>query len=135
MKKESIRVSAVIPAGPQQVFDAWMSSAGHTAMTGSAATVGERPGTSFTAWDGYISGKTLEMDPPRRILQSWRTTDFAEEDPDSSLEVLLEKVKGGTRITLVHTEIPAGQGGEYRKGWLDFYFRPMKDHFGAQGQR
>ncbi len=130
MKKDSIRVSAVIPAEPERIFDAWMSSAGHTAMTGSAAAVGESPGSSFTAWDGYISGTTRELERPRRILQSWRTTDFASEDPDSSLEVLLEGVKGGgTRVTLVHTNIPGGQGGEYRKGWLDFYFRPMKDYF------
>jgi len=68
-------------------------------------------------------GETLALEPSSRILQSWRTTEFSPEDADSSLEVLLEKAKGGTKVTLVHTNIPAGHGGEYRKGWLDFYFK------------
>ncbi len=132
MKTDSIKVSAVIPAEPKAVYDAWMSSAGHASMTGSGAKIGARAGSAFSAWDGYISGKTLELDPPKRILQLWRTTDFADEEPDSTLEVLLSKTKGGTKVTLVHANIPAGHGGEYRKGWLDFYFKPMKGWFAAK---
>ena len=131
MKHDSIKVSAVIPAEPQAVYDAWMSTKGHAAMTGNPAKVTAKVGGSFSAWDGYISGKTLELEPPKRILQSWRSTDFEAGDPDSKLEILLEKTKGGTKVTLVHTEIPAGQGNEYRKGWLDFYFKPMKEWFGS----
>ena len=65
-------------------------------------------------------------------MQAWRTTEFAPGDPDSRLEVLLEKTARGTKVTLVHTNIPAGQGPEYRKGWLDFYFKPMKEYFGSK---
>jgi activator of HSP90 ATPase len=129
MKFDSITASAVIPAEPKAVYEAWMSGKGHGEMTGSAAKVSARAGGSFSAWDGYISGKTLELQPPSRILQSWRTTEFAQEDPDSMLEVLLEKAKGGTKLTLKHTNIPAGQGASYRKGWVDFYFKPMKEYF------
>ena len=129
MKKDSVKVSAVIAAEPQKIFDAWMSSAGHAGMTGNAAKIGKRVGSAFSAWDGYISGKTLELEPPGRIVQTWRSTDFAKDEEDSRLEILLEKARGGTRVTLVHTNIPAGKGPEYRKGWLDFYFKPMKDWF------
>jgi activator of HSP90 ATPase len=88
-----------------------------------------RVGSQFSAWDGYITGKTLELTPHSRILQSWRTTDFAGEEPDSLLEVLLVEAKGGTRVTLNHANIPAGHGPEYKKGWIDFYFKPMKGYF------
>lgn len=129
MKTDSIKVSAVIPAEPRTIFSAWMSSKGHGEMTGSSAKVTARVGSQFSAWDGYISGKTLELTPPTRILQSWRTTEFADEEPDSLLEVLLVETKGGTRVTLNHTKVPAGQGPEYKKGWIDFYFTPMKKYF------
>ena len=119
----------VVAAEPKAVYAAWMSSKGHGAMTGSGAKISAKVGSAFTSWDGYISGKTLELEPGSRILQSWRTTDFESGEPDSLLEVLLEKAKGGTKVTLVHTNIPAGHGAEYRKGWLDFYFKPMKDYF------
>jgi activator of HSP90 ATPase len=129
MKTDSIKASAVIPASPREIYDAWMSGKGHGEMTGSSAKVAARVGGKFTAWDGYIEGTTLEFKPSTRIVQAWRSTDFAAEDPDSRLEVLLEKTKGGTRVTLKHTEIPAGHGAEYRKGWVDFYFKPMKEYF------
>jgi len=131
-KTDSIKASAVIPAQPEAIYAAWMSSKGHGKMTGSGAKVTARVGSKFTAWDGYIFGKTLELKPHTRILQSWRTTDFAEEEPDSLLEVLLAKTKGGTRLTLNHSKIPTGHGPEYKKGWIDFYFKPMKEYFSRE---
>lgn len=132
MKMDSIRMSAVIPADAKAIYEAWMSGKGHGAMTGSAATVTAKVGGKFTAWDGYISGTTLELKPGARIVQAWRTTEFGPDDPDSRLEVLLEKAARGTKVTLVHTNIPPGQGAEYRKGWLDFYFTPMKEYFASR---
>ncbi len=99
-------------------------------MTGSPASVEGRVGGKFSAWDGYIYGTTLEMEPNRRILQAWHTTEFPEGSPDSRLEVLLEAEGSGTRITLVHTEIPEGQAESYLQGWQDFYFDPMTEYFG-----
>jgi activator of HSP90 ATPase len=132
MKTDSIRLSAVIPAEPKAVYAAWMSSKGHGAMTGSGAKITARVGSAYSAWDGYISGRTLELEQDSRIVQSWRTTEFQKDEPDSRLEVLLEKAKGGTKVTLLHTDIPAGHGAEYRKGWLDFYFKPMKEYFASR---
>jgi activator of HSP90 ATPase len=133
MKTDSIKVSALIAAEPEAVYKAWISSKSHTAMTGSAATVTPRAGCKFSAWDGYIFGKTLKLKPSSRIQQSWRTTEFADTDEDSMLVVTLEKAKGGTKITLDHSHIPAGHGPEYRKGWIDFYFKPMKEYFSKGG--
>jgi activator of HSP90 ATPase len=121
-------VSAAIPATPKAIYDVWLSSNGHAAMTGSAAKVSSHPGGAFTAWNGYISGKNLKLEPSRRIVQSWRTTEFASDDEDSQIDVQLERVKSGAKLTLHHTNIPDGQSN-YRKGWRECYFEPMKKHF------
>ncbi len=127
---DSIEVSAVIPASAERIYKAWLSSDGHGAITGgSTAKVDGKVGGEFTAWDGYISGKTLEVEKNRRIVQSWRTTDFPPGSHNSRLEVRLEEANGGTKVTLAHTNIPAGQGPEYEQGWKDFYFKPMKKYF------
>jgi len=126
---EGFTLKTTLPASPEQIYQAWLSSEGHSAMTGSPAEVHTGAGREFTAWDGYISGKTLETEQPGRILQSWRTSEFPEGSPDSRVEVRLEAVEAGTELTLVHSEIPDGQGGGYRQGWLDFYFTPMGDYF------
>jgi activator of HSP90 ATPase len=123
--------SDLIPAGPVAVYDAWMSSAGHTAMTGAEAVVDPVVGGEFSAWDGYIRGRTLALDPGVRILQSWRTSEFDANEPDSQIEVLLESVAGGTSIRLRHTGVPVDQLGYENGGWQDNYFEPMKAYFGA----
>jgi activator of HSP90 ATPase len=76
-------------------------------------------------------GKNLTLEPGRRIVQSWRTTKFARQDPDSQIEVLLEPVVGGTRITLHHTNVPDGHAGYQDGGWREHYFEPMKRYFTA----
>jgi len=126
---ESLQLSTVLPASPQRVYQAWLSSEEHGLFTGGVAEIDPAAGGAFTAWDGYIQGKTLELEPFSRILQAWRTTDFPAGSPDSLLEVTLAGAEGGTQITLVHTEIPAGQAPEYRQGWEDYYFAPMKEYF------
>jgi len=114
---------------PETIFKAWLSSEGHSEMTGSPAQVEPRVGGAFTAWDGYITGKTLELKPFSRIVQAWRTGEFEDADPDSRLEIELEVVTSGTRLTLTHSNIPEGQAESYKSGWEEWYFGPMREYF------
>lgn len=127
--KTEFTISTILPATPEKVFRAWLSTDGHAAMTGSPAKIEPRVGGSFTAWDGYITGKTLELKPYTRIVQAWRTTEFPEKSPDSRLEIVLEPVEGGTKLTLTHSNIPEGQADSYEGGWDESYFQPMKEYF------
>jgi activator of HSP90 ATPase len=125
----SFTLTDVIPATPQQIYDAWLDSRGHTKMTGSAAKAKPVEGAAFSAWGGYIKGKNLILQPGHRIVQSWRTTKFARKDPDSQIEVLLEAAAGGTNLTLHHTNVPDGHAGYQDGGWQEHYFEPMKRYF------
>ena len=130
---ESFEISAFFPArSPQEIYAAWLDGQAHSAMTGSPAQVDPAVGGQFSAWDGYIQGQTLETEPYRRILQAWCTTEFPEDSPDSRLEVLFEEVDSGTRVTLIHSDIPEGQGDDYRQGWSEYYFEPMQAYFSSQ---
>ena len=122
-------MSAVIPATVSEIYTAWMSSEGHAAMTGSPAKVDGNVGGKFTAWDGYIFGSTLELEPQQRIVQAWRTSEFPDDAPDSHLEIVFEEVAKGTKVTLTHSDMPEDQVHSYRQGWEDFYFKPMKEYF------
>jgi activator of HSP90 ATPase len=123
-------VSDVIPASPQEIYDAWLSSDGHEKITsGKPAQMSAQEGAAFTVWNGYISGRNLKLEPPRRIVQSWRTTKFSAADPDSQIEVLLEPAAGGTRITVRHSNVPDGHTSYRDGGWQRSYFDPMKEYF------
>jgi activator of HSP90 ATPase len=126
---EKLKMSVVLPVKPDKLYHAWLDSKKHAEFTGDAADIDPKVGGKFTAWDGYIIGKNLELEPPRRILQSWRTTEFPEGAPDSMLEILIEPDGDGSKLTLIHTEIPEGQSEDYKQGWKDYYFAPMKAYF------
>jgi uncharacterized protein YndB with AHSA1/START domain len=132
---ESFTISTLIPATPLRVYEAWLDGREHGAFTGGKAEVEPGIGGAFTAWDGYIRGRTLELAEGQRILQSWRTTEFPIGSEDSLLELLLEEAPGGTRITLRHTGIPEGQGASYQEGWGEHYFDRMKRYFGGASAR
>jgi Activator of HSP90 ATPase len=110
------------------VYNTWLSSDGHTRMTGAEATVSDKTAETFTAWDGYITGKNIELIEGKKIVQSWRTTEFKEEEKDSELVIELEEKDGWTFLSLKHLNVP-GNGADYKKGWEDFYFKPMKKYF------
>jgi activator of HSP90 ATPase len=126
---ESLRITKTFPASREQVYLAWLDSKTHSRMTGSKAIVTARVNGKFSAWDGYISGATIALQPNRKIVQSWRTADFPETSPDSILEIRLAEVRTGTRLTLVHKNIPDEQSAGYKQGWKDYYFKPMMMYF------
>ena len=111
---DSFEIKEFFPGIPAtEIFNAWLESEAHSAFTGSPARVNPGVGGEFSAWDGYISGKTLEIEP-------------------YLLEISFEEIGDGTQLTLVHTNIPDGQGEDYRQGWEDYYFKPMQQFFSAQ---
>jgi uncharacterized protein YndB with AHSA1/START domain len=124
-------VSALIPASPEEIYTAWLSSEGHTQMTGASATISSEVGAEFIAWDGYIRGRNLELEPGKRIVQSWRTSEFSEDEGDSQIEVTLEPVGDQTKVILRHTGLPP-HGGQYEQGWVENYFEPMNDYFAGR---
>jgi activator of HSP90 ATPase len=66
---ESLEVSATVPASPAEVYASFLDSSKHSAMTGAKASVDSRIGGKFTAWDDYISGTTVALDPTHKITQ------------------------------------------------------------------
>jgi uncharacterized protein YndB with AHSA1/START domain len=125
----TITQKRVVSAAPADVYEAFVNPRKHAAFTGSAATGTARVGGKFTAWDGYISGVNRELSPGKKIVQDWRTTEWPEGAADSQLELTFKAVKGGTEVRMVHSNVPAEQAASYRQGWVDFYWKPLKEYF------
>ena len=121
-------IKTKIHSTAKEIYETWLSNEGHTNMTGGAATISDKIGSNFTAWDGYIKGRNLDLEPYKRILQSWRTLQFEEHEEDSQIEIRLNEVDGQTELILIHTNVPES-GVHYIKGWDNHYFQPMKEYF------
>jgi len=123
-----------LPASPEAIYKAWLSSEGHSDMTGGEAEVSDVVGAAYSAWDGYIEGRNVELLPFRRIVQTWRTTEFPEGHEDSTLTVELTPIATGARLTLTHRGVPDGQTSYEESGWREFYFEPMQAYFSDKGE-
>src|SRR5277367_3582740 len=122
-------LTTIIPASARAIYDAWLDSIGHSEMTGSAAEMSDEIGAEISAWDGYISGRNLELVPGERIVQAWRTTKFDDDQDDSIVTVLLEEAEDGTLLTLVHSNVPDDHRSYEEGGWQSNYFQPMQAYF------
>ena len=91
-------------------------------------------GGKFTAWDGYISGKFLELEDGKCVVQEWTSTDFPEGYPPSTLELTFREVPEGTEIVMVHSNVPKEQADEVAEGWTEFYWNPLKEYFSKQSK-
>jgi uncharacterized protein YndB with AHSA1/START domain len=134
MSTETVLVSEVIPATKERLYAAWLDSTEHSAFTADVAAIEPYVGGSHSTFSGYATGEVLALEPNRRIVQSWRSSDFPEGAADSRLEVTFEETAGGTMITLLHTGIPSGQSDQYRDSWLQYYLQRMKQYFAGSDE-
>jgi len=121
-------LKTTIKATAKQIYKSWLSTQRHTKMTGGEAFMSDKVGKKFTAWNGFIEGKNIELVPYHKIKQSWRSNKFEEDEEDSKIEVTLKESDGKTELTLKHTNVPES-GEHYIKGWEEHYFTPMKAYF------
>lgn len=110
----SILASVEIAASPERIFQALASReitewwgkpgvfdarewSGDVRVGGTWRAAGIR--SDGAPWQ--LRGQYLEVDPPRRLSHTWSSPDAAAQP--SVVTFLLEKVPGGTRVTLHHT--------------------------------
>src|SRR5437879_841250 len=133
---DGFQVEMLIPAEPQRVFTAWLDAKEHAAFTGGGEAVVEPwTGGRFISWDGYIHGILLGVDnEARRIVQTWRTSEFPPESRDSRVIVEFDEARGGTKVRIRHGELPPSQVKKYEKGWVEHYLKPLAKYFAKGGK-
>ena len=125
----TIQQREFIPAKPVQVYDAFINARKHAEFTGAKATCDPRVGGEFAAYDGYITGKILELVRARKVVLEWKTTEWPVGYPPSRLEFTFEEKGDGTEVIMVHSDVPDQQAENYRQGWIDYYWKPLREYF------
>jgi activator of HSP90 ATPase len=120
-------------ATPAKLYELFMNSAKHTAVTGMPAKISTKVGGKWSAFGGMILGKNLVLIPNRMIVQTWRSSEWKKADPDSILVVSFAKsATGGAGVELVHVGVPEYDRQEVTDGWLKFYWEPWKAYLAAR---
>ncbi len=121
-----------MPAEPAEIFHLLTDPTAHGAFTGTVCEGAPVEGGSYTAGSGYMSGRYETLEEGRLIVCTWQTTEWPKGYGPSRLEFVLEPVEGGCELTMTHAELPASQADDYRKGWIDFYWTPMREYLARE---
>lgn len=128
--KYEINISVILPIKAEKLFKMWLNTKYHSSFTGAAARISPKINSNFEAWDGYITGKTLEIIPGKFIRQNWRTAEFTEDQPDSVLEITFESLGDDLcKLHLHHYNLSKHDVKKYKAGWKEYYLKPMKSYF------
>ncbi len=130
---EVIHQSVVLPGSPKDLFNQYLDSKGHEAFTGAPASIEAKAGGRFKAFDGMLHGEIRHLVPGRMIVQSWRSVSFKEGDNDSTLIISFVPEGDGTRVDLVHLDVPEHDHEGVTKGWVNHYWTPWQSHLESKG--
>jgi uncharacterized protein YndB with AHSA1/START domain len=115
-----------IQAPPEKVWEALTNSEYTTKFWyGSAISSEWTAGAEYriTTPDGskvFIHGTVLEVDPPRRLVQTYNTTwPPFDSEQETTMSWELERVDGGTQLTLTHEGFQENSGlfEQLKQGW------------------
>ena len=114
-----------IQAAPETVFRLLTDSREYAKWKGQRAELDARPGGIFRVIfpqpASVVAGKFIELIPSRRVVFSWGWEGNEHVPPGSSrVEIDLEPVGSGTRVRLVHRDLPVPAMAEHAEGW-DFF--------------
>lgn len=127
-----IQQSVLLPAAAEKLFEMYLDPQEHGAFTGAPVIVGSAAGAEFQAFGGVLTGQILAVVPGRLIVQSWRSTKFHADDPDSTL--ILTFAPAGDqqgRIDLIHLDVPDHDYQGVTEGWQKHYFGPWRAYLEA----
>ena len=106
----------------------------HQAITGAPVAIGNERGAPFEAFNGSLTGTTIEVVKPALIVQSWRSTNFKDTDPDSTLILSFTPKGNEGRIDLIHLDVPDQDYDGVNEGWEKYYWGPWRDYIEGKGE-
>jgi activator of HSP90 ATPase len=128
MKTKTIRQTIELNVSPENFYAAFLSSKIHGKFTGSAAGISNKIGGAFEVYDGYATGKNLELIEGKKIIQSWRAADWPA-DIESTIEIKISTCTAGCRIRFTHKNVPFQFAAAIAGGWYEYYWNPLKKFF------
>jgi uncharacterized protein YndB with AHSA1/START domain len=123
---EAFETTMDLNAPVQEVFRYLTDPVAMIRWMGQHATLEPAPGGCFEVdINGVpVRGRYLEVDPPRRVVVSWGVAGRHDLPPGASeVEFTLTPTAAGTRLRLVHRNLPPDQASIHRTGWGHFLGR------------
>ena len=126
IKTKTIRQGPVFKASPHEVYETLMDSKKHAKFSGAAARISRKVGGSFSVYDGWATGKNLQLKKDKLIVQKWRGDDWPK-GVYSTVKFMLQKSGKNTKMMFTQIGVPANKYKDISEGWKEHYWEPMKE--------
>jgi activator of HSP90 ATPase len=124
---ETIVQSVYFAASPAQLYSIYLTEKKHAAAINGPASIKPKAGGTFSAFN-MLSGKFLELQKNKLIVQTWRSKSWKKRERDSTLILRFEKYRKGARIELVHAHVPEYDFLDIQLGWEKYYWVPLRKY-------
>jgi activator of HSP90 ATPase len=121
---KTIQLTYQFDASPEVIYQAYLSEKIHMEFTGSRAEIFPQLGGAISTWDGYATGRFIALEPNRLIKQTWHA-DTWPDGLESMATITLHEQDSGTRLELIHENVPDDEADTIEQGWLDYYWEPL----------
>ncbi|PNP51559.1 hypothetical protein THARTR1_07815 [Trichoderma harzianum] len=92
---------------------------------------GAKAGGKFELFDGNVSGEYLELEKPKKIVQTWRLNQWpAGHYSKLNIEFDQNDIDHVTVMRVTWEGVPVGQEDVTRRNWGEYYVRSIKQTFG-----
>jgi activator of HSP90 ATPase len=115
-----------VPASPEDVYAALTNPITIQLWTGESANMSTIPGSEFSMWEGSITGKNLEFEENKKVVQQWY---FGDEPEPSIVTIKLHPHKQGTSVEVKQTNIPDQDYDDIVEGWNFNYMGSIIDFY------
>jgi uncharacterized protein YndB with AHSA1/START domain len=114
-----------IEASPETVYRLLTDEREYVKWKGERADLDARPGGMFRVIfankTDIVAGRFVELVPQQRVVFTWGWEGNEHVPPGSStVEIELERAGSGTRVRLVHRDLPVPAIARHAEGW-DFF--------------
>jgi len=132
----SIHHQAEIPASAAEVYELLADASALSALSRMSGAGGRAAGEEFSAFDGHVTGRQVELVPGAMLVQAWRFPVW-EAGLYTIVRFTLEATATGTRLSIDQRGEPDGPDAlgchsswrdHLDEGWLMFYLTPLARH-------
>ncbi|KAI9019368.1 activator of Hsp90 ATPase [Phycomyces nitens] len=93
------------------------------------AKIADKVGTKFEFFNGNVTGEIKELEPEKKIVQSWRLKSWPQ-GHYSTVTITLDQTNDCVKLHMQQTGVPVGEEELTRNNWNGYYWRAIKETFG-----
>jgi uncharacterized protein YndB with AHSA1/START domain len=122
---KTIKQTYHINAPIEKVWEALINPEHINGWGGGPAKMTNKKGEKFSLWGGQIHGTNTDVVAPNTLVQQWYGGKWLQA---STATFSLEEEKNGTKVTLLHTDVPDEEAEDIESGWKEYYLGPLKKY-------